>query len=167
MREIALSLSFLVFSLSASAQTKFKPLTSEEIVKDSTIKVNIIDPEISKAKNAEESIDWPVIEQIITEKYDATYADRTIAKAKIYDSYGKDWIVFAENIVKYTERYENPDNLKLMNKNAGFILKFSKNKQELDSAKRWVEYALVKDPSNEEYKKTVDLIKTKIRDLDK
>ena len=99
--------------------------------------------------------DWDALIKTITGKYDQVFADRTVTKAKIYYSYGKDWPVFTAAIVHYTEAYENKEDYKLMNKNANFILKYSSDKSELKTALGWMQPAAAKEPANETYRETV------------
>lgn len=140
----------LLFSTSGLfAQTK---LTKEEIKKDSVIKADIITPAVSAAQG--QTPDWNALTVDITKKYDATYADRTVTKAIIYFSYYKDWPAFTAAIVKYTEKYESHDNLKLLNTNANYILKYSDEKKELEAALAWSKHTVEKDPENAAYKTT-------------
>jgi len=150
---IALLLSTTV----AFAQTK---QTKEEIKKDSIIKADIIDPAERDAQG--EAPDWNALTADITKKYDATYADRTVTKAKIYFTYYKDWPTFTAAIVHYTEKYESFDNLKLLDTNANYILKNSDDKKELEAALAWSKHTLDKDPQNEAYKKTYAALQDKL-----
>ena len=157
MRSIILFFTFSFAAIFSNAQTK---LTKENIRKDSAIKTDIIDPAVSAANG--EAPDWKALTADITKKYDATYADRTVTKAIIYFSYGKDWPSFTAAIVKYTIKYEDPENLKLMNKNANLILKYSDDKKELETALGWSNHTLDKEPANEEYKKTYGALQGKL-----
>jgi hypothetical protein len=150
-------IAFLFVVIFSNAQTK---LTEENIQKDSIIKADIIDPAERDANG--EAPDWKTLIAEIARKYDATYADRTVTKAIIYFTFGKDWSAFTSAIVKYTEKYEHHENLKLLNKNAGFILKYSNDKKELETALGWSRHTIDKEPANEEYKKTYDALQTKL-----
>lgn len=156
MKSIILSLCFLLSMGFAHAQTK---LTKENIQKDSIIKVEIIDPAITDAQG--DAPNWSSLTTEITQKYDAVYADRTVTKAQIYYDYGKDWPVFSTAIVRYTEKYEDHNNLKLLNYNAGFILKYSTDKKELETAMGWSKHTVEKEPGNADYEKTYDALKAK------
>ncbi|HSZ87359.1 MAG TPA: hypothetical protein VK787_15105, partial [Puia sp.] len=81
-------------------------LTRENIQKDNIIKIEIIDPAVREANG--EAPDWNSLTVEIAKKYDVTYADRTVTKAIIYFTYGKDWPTFTAVIVKYTVKYEDP-----------------------------------------------------------
>jgi len=157
MRSIIFSLALLLVTIFSNAQTK---LTKENIQKDSAIKTDIIDPAVSSANG--EVPDWKALTTEITKKYDATYADRTVTKAIIYFTYGKDWPAFTAAIVKYTVKYEDPENLKLMNKNANFILQYSNDKKELETALGWSKHTVDKEAGNADYKKTYDVLQEKL-----
>lgn len=155
---LAVLLSTAIFN--AKAQTK--NLTEHDPAiraKDSTIKVDIIDP----AKSGGEAPDWAALTTTITEKYDAVFADRTITKAKIYFYYGKDWPQFTTGIVHYTELYEDPNDLKLLNKNAKMILQYSTDKKELQSALNWSRSTVDKEPANADYQATYTALQAKVK----
>jgi hypothetical protein len=151
-------ISGLLLTLSlANAQTK---LTRENIQKDSLIKADIIDPAVGDTPGG--APDWQALTSEITKKYDTVYADRTVTKAKIYFSYGKDWPAFTTAVVRYTDKYEPKDNLRLLNKNANFILQYSTDKKELEAAQGWSRHTVENDPANADYKKTYDALTAKI-----
>jgi len=150
-------LAILFFSVGSSyAQNK---LSKEVIQKDSVIKVDIIDPAVQEAQG--EAPDWAALTAEITQKYDATFADRTVTKGIIYYSWGKDWPTFTAAIVKYTNKYEDPDDLVVLNYNANFILKYSSNPSEIATALSWSKHTVDKAPANEEYKKTYAALSAK------
>jgi|ERR1700722_3096102 len=157
MKSIIFSCALLLVITFSNAQTK---LTKENIQKDSVIKTDIIDPAVSGAGG--EAPDWKALTGEITKKYDDVYADRTVTKAIIYFTYGKDWPAFTAAIVKYTVKYEDPENLKLMNKNAKFILQYSTDKKELETASGWSKHTVDKERTNEDYKKTYDALQEKL-----
>lgn len=141
----------------AHAQSK---LTPEQVHKDSIIIADIINPAEQDAQG--EAPDWAALTKTITEKYDAIYADRTVTKAIIYFTYAKDWPAFTAAIVKYTEKYEPKDNLKLLDKNARMILKNSEDKKELIAALGWSKLTVDKEPTNTAYQQTYNDLKAKI-----
>jgi thioredoxin-related protein len=113
----------------------------------------------------QDSTDWNLIEVAITQKYDSVTADRTVTQAKIYLSYNKDWPVFIQSLIRYTDLYEDPDDLELLNKNANFILQFAQDKPSLTKALTWSQHTLDKDASNPDYKKTHTAIRTRLEKL--
>jgi len=147
----------------AKAQTTDRSLTEHDAAvraKDSTIKVDIINPAEQEA--GEDAADWAALVQTITQKYDAVTADRTITKAKIYYYYGKDWPAFCAGIVNYTDHYELANDYPLLDKNAAMILKNSDDAAQLKEALRWSKSASASDPNNATYKATLDGLSTKI-----
>jgi hypothetical protein len=147
----------------AKAQTTNTAVTEHDPAiraKDSTVKVAIIDPAEQSA--GDEAPDWTALTQTITQKYDALTSDRTVTKAKIYFYYYKDWLTFCENIVHYTDKYELANDYKLLNKNAGMILKNSEDVAQLKEALKWSKAALGSDPNNDKYKATYDGLIAKI-----
>jgi len=147
----------------AKGQTTNKAITEHDPAvraKDSTIKAGIIEPAEQNA--GDQAPDWAALTQAITQKYDATTADRTITKAKIYFYYYKDWPTFCADIVHYTDNYELADDYKLLNLNAGMILKNSDNQNDLKEALKWSKAALGSDPANEKFKTTYDALLAKV-----
>lgn len=147
----------------AKAQTTNTSLTEHDAAvktKDDAIKKEIIDPAEQEANG--EAPDWTALTRTITQKYDATTADRTVTKAKIYFYYYKDWPAFCTNIVNYTNHYELANDYKLLNGNAGMILKNCNDPAQLKEALRWSKAALDSDPTNEKYKATFDALNAKI-----
>ncbi len=128
--------------------------------KDSTVKVDIIDPAEQAAGG--QAPDWTSLTQTITQKYDAVTADRTINKAKIYFYYYKDWPTFCDGIVHYTDHYELANDYKLLNKNAAMILKNSDDPAQLKEALKWSKAALDSDPGNDQFKTTHDGLTSKL-----
>lgn len=153
-----ITIACLLFTLNiVHAQSK---LTNEDAKKDSVIIADIIGPAVQEAQG--EAPDWNALTTEIEKKYDVTFADRTITKSIIYFSWNKNWPVFTAAIVKYTEKYEDFDNLKLLNKNANFILTYSNDQKELQRAQGWSKHTVEKDPSNADYKKTYDELTKKL-----
>ncbi|MBS1524855.1 MAG: hypothetical protein JST19_04345 [Bacteroidetes bacterium] len=147
----------------AKAQTTNTAVTEHDAAvkaKDADIKTNIIDPAEQDAGS--ETPDWKALTQTITQKYDATTADRTITKAKIYYYYNKDWPAFCDAIVHYTDNFELANDYPLLNKNAGMILKNSNDAAQLKEAQKWAKAALDSDPNNEQYKTTYQALSAKI-----
>jgi len=130
--------------------------------KDSLIKVQIIDPFEQAAADNQEAPGWSELTKQLTAKYDAAFADRIVNKAQIYYDYGKDWPAFTAALVRYTEKYEDHNNLPLLNKNAAMVAQFSTDKKELETALGWSRHTLEKAPGNADYQKTSDALKAKI-----
>lgn len=154
---------FFLLSGLAQAQTTNKAITEHDpaiMTKDNAIKADIIDPAVQGTNG--EAPDWAALTQTIIQKYDAITADRTITKAKIYFTYGKDWPAFCEAIVNYTNKYELANDYKLLDKNAGMILKNSNDPAQLKEALRWAKAAVSSDPNNAAYKTTYDSLTAKI-----
>jgi len=83
--------------------------------------------------------DWLWIGRCIeAKKYSAYYADKNVARAKIFYNWGKDWPAFATAIVYFTNKYEDKSKAELMSKNAKMVLDYSINPAELKSAANWV-----------------------------
>jgi len=129
---------------------------------DSLIIATIISPEEQQAGEDSREPDWASLSPLIKTKYSAEDAERSITKAKIYFYYGKDWPEFNKALVLYTVKYEDKNDLRLMNINANYILKFSSDPEELKTALGWIKPALEKEPGNQDYKKTYDALNTKI-----
>jgi hypothetical protein len=149
--------------LTANAQTNNKTLTEHDPAiqaKDAQVKSQIIDPAQQVA--GEEAPDWAALTKTITAKFDATTADRTITKAKIYFYYNKDWPQFCAGIVNYTNHYELADDYHVLNLNAGMILKNSDDPKQFKEALRWAKAAADSDPANAPYKETYESLKAKV-----
>lgn len=147
----------------ANAQTTNNALTTHDPAtkaKDSIAIHSIILP-AEKAAGTQ-APDWTALMQTVTKQYDATTADRTITKAKIYFYYNKDWPQFCAGIVNYTNHYELADDYKLLNLNAGMIAQYSTDQGQFKAALKWSKLALDSDPRNEAYKKTYDTLKARI-----
>jgi hypothetical protein len=156
-------LSLILLTGLAKAQTTNTAITEHDPAvkaKDAEIKTTIIDPAGQAANGG--APDWTALTQTITQKYDAVTADRTLTKAKIYYYYSKDWPAFCENIVHYTDKYELAGDYKLLNGNAGMILKNSIDAAQLKEALKWSKAALDSDPNNTQYKATYDGLTSKI-----
>ena len=149
--------------IAAKAQTTNNAITEHDAAvkaKDADIKTNIIDPAVASANG--QAPDWENLKQAITQKYDATTADRTITKGKIYFYYYKDWPVFCENIVHYTDAYELANDFPLLNKNAKMILKNSTDQAQLKEAQKWAKLASDSDANNADYKATFQALTDKL-----
>jgi hypothetical protein len=140
-----------------SAVTEHDPATR---AKDSTVKATIIDPAQQAASGG--APDWAALAETITQKYDAVTADRTVTKAKIYFYYYNDWPAFCAAIVHYTDNFELANDYKLLNGNAGMILKNSNDPAQLKEAQRWAKIAAAGDGSNAEYQTTYQAITAKL-----
>ena len=149
-----------------SAQSIYEAKSAEEKQmdhKDSMVIAEMITPAVNDAGQTGQAPDWEGLRASVTVKYDDKIADRTVTKARIYFYYGKDWSMFCTAIVHYTEKYENKENLKLMDKNAKFIMKYSQDPAEWKAAEGWIRHAVEKDPSNAAYKETYEGLTAKIK----
>jgi len=163
MRKLLAIALFAIINFSARAQTTNNAVTEHDPAvkaKDESVTTDIIDPAVKAASG--EAPDWAALTQTITQKYDATTADRTVTKAKIYFYYGKDWPQFCMGIVNYTDKYELANDYKLLNYNAGMILKRSDDPAQLKEAQKWAKAALDSNPNNEAYKTTYNGLTAKI-----
>ncbi len=153
-----LTVSFLLITMACHAQADHK-LDTQTLQTDSAILKEIILPAIRQHQEP----DWKVLRTTIVTRYNDSYGDRNVIKAKIYYFYGKDWAQFSTAIVQYTRAYECKDDLALMNGNAKMILAHSQNPAEWKAAQVWVKYAMDKAPSEEKYKTTYDALAEKIK----
>jgi hypothetical protein len=158
--------SIIIFSLlfATSNVVPAQQLTAFHSI-DSIIQKAILDPEIKKAYDNQRVPDWAAMQMNIAQKFDTISADRNVLRNKIFYYYGKDKPQFCAAIVSYTEKYEDNSDSQLMNKNANFILQYSTDKKEITTAVRWIQYAQRRDPSNAEYKKTLEALETKLKTL--
>jgi len=150
-------------TLLAKAQTTNNAITEHDPkvkAADSTINADIIQPARDAA--GDDAPDWADLSKTITAKYDAVTADRTITKARIYFYYGKNWPAFCDGIVRYTDNWELANDYKLLNGNAGMILKNSTDQAQLKEAQKWSKMAADRDPNNAGYKATYDALTAKI-----
>lgn len=153
---------FAAFTMTAKAQAPNIAITEHDPMvkaKDNMVKNNIIDPAEQSAGN--DVPDWAALTQTITARYDHVTADRTVTKAKIYFYYNKDWPQFCAGIVHYTDSYELTNDYKLLNLNAGMILKNSNDQAQLKEPLKWAEAAIKGDPENQTYKATYQALKVK------
>ena len=160
----ALSFVFLgcFFAFSVATAQADHPLDAKTLQNDSIILQSILKPAIQTAGQHGQEPDWKILRTTIVTRYDDSYGDRNVTKAKIYYFYGNDWVQFSTAIVQYTQNYECKDSLSLMNKNAKMILQHSDNPAEWKAAQSWVKYASDRNPSNEAYKATYDALTAKI-----
>jgi len=129
---------------------------------DKVVIAQIITPAEQQAARQNQPPAWDEMTKEITAKYSATEADRAVTKARIYFYYGKDWALFSAALVHYTTAYEDKEDLRLMNKNATYVLQHSTNPEEWKTARGWVKHAVDKEPSNATYKATYDALTEKI-----
>jgi hypothetical protein len=149
--------------IAAKAQTTNTAITEHDPAiktKDANIKTTIIAPAQKDA--GDDAPDWTALQQTITEKFDAVTADRTVTKAKIYYYYAKDWPTFCDGIVHYTDNWELANDYKLLDANAGMILKNSTDQAQLKEAQKWAKMAMDGDPSNPDYKTTYQALTDKL-----
>lgn len=151
---------FLAFTV-AHAQADHK-LDSQTVAGDKVIMHEILGPALKSAREQDQTPDWKVLSTTITTRFDASYADRNITKAKIYYFYGHDWAQFSTALVQYTQQYEWRDSLALMDKNARMVLDHSQNPADWKAAQSWAKYASDKNPSNDTYRATYDALTAKI-----
>ncbi len=132
---------------------------------DKIVIAEIITPAEAAAKDNGQDPNWADLTKKITDKYSAVQADRVVTKAQIYLYYGRNWPLFSTAIVHYTEKFEDKDDLKLMNTNAKFILQRSNSAEELRIASGWIKHAVDKEPANTAYQETYNAIQEKLKTL--
>ncbi|MDB5141645.1 MAG: hypothetical protein JWQ66_358 [Mucilaginibacter sp.] len=125
---------------------------------DKVVIAEEIDSQIDQYK-----LNWQAIRDTITRKYNATIADRAITKATIYRSYDKDWPAFVSALIHDTEIYEDPDNLKLLNRNAGMVLQHGSTTADFQKALDWSKKAAESEPGNADYQKTYQTLQQKTK----
>jgi hypothetical protein len=145
----------------AHAQADHK-LDSQTVANDNVIMHEILGPALNSAREQNQEPDWKVLRTTITTRFDPTYADRNITKAKIFFFYNRDWAQFSTALVQYTQQYEWKDSLSLMNMNARMVLDHSQNPADWKAAQSWAKYASDKNPSNDTYRATYDALTAKI-----
>jgi thioredoxin-related protein len=98
--------------------------------------------------------DWELLKNIISKKYDSSYANEIVLSAKInwyHDT--KQWSFYSKYLVERMKQYglnnvpHNINGLLFLNNNAWSIFRYSTNKDELAEAIKWTEMALVIDSS--------------------
>ena len=161
MKNSVLIFSFILLTVFAKAHVN----NNKTYPKDSLIKVQIIDPFELAAAHNQQTPDWTELNKQITAKYDEAFADRIVNKAQIFYDYGKGWAAFTAALVRYTEKYEDHNNLSLLNKNAAMVAQFSTDKRELETALGWSKHTIDKDPGNADYQKTHESISKKLKSL--
>ena len=145
--------------VNAQADHKLDSLT---VANDKLIMHEILSPALKTARAQNQEPDWKVLRTTITTRFDASYADRNITKARIFYFYGHDWAQFSTALVNYTQQYEWRDSLSLMNMNAKMVLDHSANPADWKAAQSWAKYASDKNPSNDTYRATYDALTAKI-----
>jgi len=145
----------------AHAQADHK-LDSQTVANDKVIMHEILSPALKSAREQNQTPDWSILRTTIATRFDGSYADRNITKAKIFFFYNRDWAQFSTALVQYTQQYEWRDSLDLMNKNAKMILDNSSSPADWKAAQAWARYASDKNPSNDEYRATYDALTAKI-----
>jgi hypothetical protein len=130
---------------------------------DRIVEMEIIRPALRQAAEKNTVPAWDAIFSVIAEKYDRTVADRNVTRQQIFNYYGKDWPAFAKALVRYTEKYEDKNDIKLMHKNAESVLNASDDIGELKIALSWIKDAVEKEPEEYvAYRKTYDALTKKI-----
>jgi hypothetical protein len=155
------AIGLLTLSLNAHAQADHK-LDTTTLRNDKTISHEIIHPILDNARAQNQEPDWNMLRTAITSRFDTSYANRDVTKAKIFFFYGRDWAQFSTALVQYTNTYEWRDSLSLMDANAKMILDHSTNPSDLKAAQSWAKYASGKNPSSDQYKATYDALTAKI-----
>ena len=156
---VLLGCSFAVTVAQAQIDHRLAP---EVLHNDGIIMAEVLRPFLKTAAQRVNLPDWKILRTTIVTRFDDTYADRNVTKAKIYYYYNRDWTQFCKAIVQYTQSYEYRDSLPLMNTNAKMILEYSTNPDDWKAAQSWVKYATEKDPANLAYKITCDALTAKI-----
>jgi hypothetical protein len=151
-----LAIALLFVTVSVKAQDKHALDSVDKLIIST-----IINPAEREA-NVDEP-NWTAIGVQVRASYTEVQADRAITKAQIYYYYNKDWPKFSTAIVHFTNAYEDKDDLKLLNKNAGFILEHSTDQSELKAAQGWMKHAVDKEPSNTTYQETYKALTAKIQ----
>ncbi|MES2276005.1 MAG: hypothetical protein V4592_08280 [Bacteroidota bacterium] len=159
MKITTLSVCLLLLSGFTHAQTNTDPKAMKQ--RDSTVMKDIFEPMAAEAVNDNSAPDWNQLKSTLTAKYDAAFAERFTWKAKIYFDYSRDWPGFTGALVHYTNTYEDQNDLKLLNKNAGMILKYATDPKALEAALGWSKKTVEKEPGNADYKKTYDALAAK------
>lgn len=160
MKQIIFSAVWIISTLALNAQDNAATIKE----KDSTIMANLIMPALQAAISDHSEPDWDALSQNIRAIYDDYYVQRMVLKGKIYFYFQNSaWAEFAKAIVQFTEKYEDKNDLKLMNKNANFILKYSTDKKELQTAAKWSKYTMDKEPSNQTYQATYKALQEKLK----
>lgn len=155
-----IGLNLACFCCLVNAQTQTTILKTYP--KDSVIKAEIIDPFQKASAEKGNEPNWQELQLQIALKYDSVFADRLTNKAQIYYYYGKEWPAFTAALVRYTEKYENHEDIVLLDYNAKMILQFSADIKELETALAWSKRTTDKDPGNKNYKQTYEELKSKI-----
>lgn len=151
---------FLAITL-VHAQADHK-LDSQTVAKDEIIRQEVLRPTLKTAREQNQDPDWNILHTTIASRFDASYADRNVTKAKIFYYYGRDWARFSTALVQYTQNYEWRDSLSLMNLNAKMILDNSNNPADWKAAQAWAKYASDKNPSNDTYRATYEALRAKV-----
>ena len=146
---------FIICALNTKAQDK-------AAIKDSVIKAQMIDPFEKYAADQQQIPEWQKLSTQISSKYGRVIANRLVDREQIFYNYGRNWPAFTAALVRYTEKYEDHNNLSLLNKNAAMIAQFSTDKKELETALSWSKHTLDKEPGNADYQKTYDALNAKI-----
>jgi hypothetical protein len=154
---------FLILTISTSFRAVAQDSAAKKRALDSTDKV-IIATIIRPAEQAAGSLEpnWASIESQVRASYSDIQTDRAITKARIYYYFNRDWAKFSSAIVLYTDAYEDKRDAGLMNKNAGFILRYSQNPKEWRAALGWVQRALEAEPGNAACQAMRDALQAKL-----
>jgi hypothetical protein len=156
---VLLGYSFSVLVAHAQIDHRLSP---EVLHNDSIVMSQVIRPFLKSAAQSTGLPDWKMLRTSIATRFDDTYADRNVTRARIYYYYNRDWSQFCKAIVQYTQAYEYRDSLSLMNMNAKMILDHSTDPDDWKAAHSWAKYASEKDPANSNYKTTCDALAARI-----
>lgn len=152
---------FVFFAVSGFGQGNTDQQKAKET--DRIVEIELIRPALRLAAEKNTSPPWDAIFNAIAERYDRTVADRNVTRQQVFNYYGKDWTAFAKALVRYTEKYEDKNDIKLMHKNAESVLNASDDIGELKIALSWIKDAVEKEPEEYiAYRKTYDALMKKI-----
>ena len=144
-----------------SAQTTTKMIASDATIRynDSVILAEMILPLADKS----ETPDWDTFAADVKAKFGEGYVDRNVTKGKIYYYYSRDWNAFSKALVRYTEKYEDKNDAKLMNKNAKMVAQHSQDPEDCKVALAWLKRGMEKEPDNTDYKQTYNALMEKTK----
>jgi hypothetical protein len=154
---------FVIFCFQCLQAQSSKATSSEMLTRQHNDSIILADMIMPLMNDGAAVPDWDGLGAAVKAKYGDSYADRSVTKAQIYYYYNRDWPLFCNALVHYTETYENKDDLRRMNKNAKMVLEYSESTEECKTAAAWVKHAMDKEPDDHGYKDTYDALTTKIK----
>jgi hypothetical protein len=129
---------------------------------DSIITYKIVDSCIHIARGKRIQPDWAAIKELVRDRYDSIYADRTVTKAEIYYYYNHDWAKCATAYTHFVNNYESLNRAGTMNNETNFVLRHSNNPEEWKIALRWINHAIELVPNEPDFRETRDKLLKKI-----